>query len=65
MLKEEVSEEDIAAVVAKWTGIPVDRLLAGAKEKLVHADEELNARRLSLRERKGPPERFQRAAANP
>ena len=41
MLKEEVSEEDVAAVVAKWTGIPVDRLLAGEKEKLVHADQEL------------------------
>ena len=38
MLKEEVGEEDIASVVAKWTGIPVDRLLSGEKEKLVHAD---------------------------
>lgn len=32
MLKEEVSSEDIAAVVAKWTGIPVDRLLEGEKK---------------------------------
>ncbi|MGV1099787.1 ATP-dependent chaperone ClpB [Thiovibrio sp. JS02] len=38
MLKEEVDEEDVASVVAKWTGIPVDRLLEGEKEKLVHAD---------------------------
>ncbi len=44
MLKEEVDEEDVAAVVAKWTGIPVDRLLEGEKEKLVHADAELARR---------------------
>ncbi|MEW6594793.1 MAG: ATP-dependent chaperone ClpB [Thermodesulfobacteriota bacterium] len=44
MLKEEVDEEDVAAVVAKWTGIPVDRLLEGEKAKLVHADEELARR---------------------
>jgi ATP-dependent Clp protease ATP-binding subunit ClpB len=44
MLKEEVDEEDIAQVVAKWTGIPVDRLLTGEKEKLVHADEYLAKR---------------------
>jgi ATP-dependent Clp protease ATP-binding subunit ClpB len=44
MLKEEVDEEDVASVVAKWTGIPVDRLLSGEKEKLVHADAELARR---------------------
>jgi ATP-dependent Clp protease ATP-binding subunit ClpB len=44
MLKEEVDEEDIASIVAKWTGIPVDRLLAGEKAKLVHAHEELARR---------------------
>ncbi|MBU0730732.1 MAG: ATP-dependent chaperone ClpB [Proteobacteria bacterium] len=44
MLKEEVDEEDIASVIAKWTGIPVDRLLTGEKEKLVHADENLAKR---------------------
>jgi ATP-dependent Clp protease ATP-binding subunit ClpB len=44
MLKEEVDEEDIASVVARWTGIPVSRLLAGEKEKLVHADQELARR---------------------
>ncbi len=44
MLKEEVGEEDVAAVVAKWTGIPVDRLLEGEKDKLVHAESALAAR---------------------
>jgi len=38
MLKEEVSSEDIAAVVAKWTSIPVDKLLEGEKEKLLQAE---------------------------
>ncbi len=41
MLKEEVSAEDIAGVIAKWTGIPVDKLLEGEKEKLVHAEKAL------------------------
>ena len=50
MLKEEVSAEDIAAVVAKWTGIPVDRLLEGEKEKLVHAEEELARRVIGQKE---------------
>ena len=44
MLKEEVSEEDIASVVAKWTGIPVDRLLTGEKEKLVQAEQHMASR---------------------
>lgn len=39
MLKEEVDDEDVASVVAKWTGIPVDNLLASEKDKLVHAEE--------------------------
>jgi ATP-dependent Clp protease ATP-binding subunit ClpB len=43
-LKEEVDAEDIAVVVAKWTGIPVDRLLEGEKDKLVHAEEMLAKR---------------------
>jgi ATP-dependent Clp protease ATP-binding subunit ClpB len=50
MLKEEVGEEDIASVVAKWTGIPVDRLLSGEKEKLVHADEQLAKRVIGQKE---------------
>lgn len=44
MLKEEVEAEDIATIVAKWTGIPVDRLLEGEKDKLVHAEQELAKR---------------------
>lgn len=44
MLKEEVSSEDIASVVAKWTGIPMDKLLEGEKEKLVNAEEMLGKR---------------------
>jgi len=50
MLKEEVESEDIAAVVAKWTGIPVDRLLEGEKDKLVHAEEELAKRVIGQKE---------------
>jgi ATP-dependent Clp protease ATP-binding subunit ClpB len=50
MLKEEVSPEDIASVVAKWTGIPVDRLLEGEKEKLVQAEQALGARVIGQRE---------------
>jgi len=44
MLKEEVEEEDIAEVVAKWTGIPVSRLLEGEVEKLIHMEERLHLR---------------------
>jgi ATP-dependent Clp protease ATP-binding subunit ClpB len=44
MLKEEVDEEDIAEVVAKWTGIPVSKLLEGEIEKLVKMEERLHER---------------------
>jgi ATP-dependent Clp protease ATP-binding subunit ClpB len=44
MLREEVDEEDIAATVAKWTGIPVTRLLEGEVEKLVRMEERLGQR---------------------
>jgi ATP-dependent Clp protease ATP-binding subunit ClpB len=44
MLKEEVDAEDIASVVAKWTGIPVVKLLEGERDKLVHAEEMLAKR---------------------
>ncbi|NOZ72839.1 MAG: AAA domain-containing protein, partial [Chloroflexi bacterium] len=50
MLKEEVSAEDVAAVVAKWTGIPVDRLLEGEKDKLIHAEEQLSKRVIGQKE---------------
>jgi ATP-dependent Clp protease ATP-binding subunit ClpB len=44
MLKEEVDEEDIAALVSKWTGIPVGRLLEGEAQKLVAMEERLRQR---------------------
>jgi ATP-dependent Clp protease ATP-binding subunit ClpB len=44
MVKEEVDEDDIAAVVGRWTGIPVDRLLEGETEKLIHMEQRLHGR---------------------
>lgn len=44
MLREEVTPEDIAAVVSKWTGIPVDKMLAGEREKLLQMEEWLGKR---------------------
>jgi ATP-dependent Clp protease ATP-binding subunit ClpB len=43
-LKEEVDAEDVAEVVAKWTGIPVSRLMEGEVEKLIHMEERLHQR---------------------
>ncbi|HET9917681.1 MAG TPA: ATP-dependent chaperone ClpB [Candidatus Binatia bacterium] len=44
LLKQEVDEDDIASVVARWTGIPVSRLLEGEKEKLLRLPEHLHKR---------------------
>jgi ATP-dependent Clp protease ATP-binding subunit ClpB len=44
LIKEEVDEEDIAQIVARWTGIPVQRLLEGEAQKLSHLDEQLHRR---------------------
>jgi ATP-dependent Clp protease ATP-binding subunit ClpB len=44
MVKEEVDEDDVAAVVARWTGVPVSRLLEGETEKLIHMEERLHQR---------------------
>jgi ATP-dependent Clp protease ATP-binding subunit ClpB len=44
LLREEVTGEDIAAVVSKWTGIPVDRMMEGEREKLLRMEEVLGAR---------------------
>ncbi|MDY7039476.1 MAG: ATP-dependent chaperone ClpB [Chloroflexota bacterium] len=44
LLKEEVEAEDIAGVVAKWTGIPVSKLLEGEMEKLLHMEERIHQR---------------------
>jgi ATP-dependent Clp protease ATP-binding subunit ClpB len=44
MIKEEVDAEDIAGVVSRWTGIPVNRMLQSEKDKLLHLEEELHKR---------------------
>jgi len=44
MLREEVTAEDIAAVVARWTGIPVERMMEGEREKLLQMEEAIGAR---------------------
>ena len=44
LIKEEVTSEDIAEVVAKWTGIPVQKMLQSDREKLLHLEEELHKR---------------------
>ncbi|MGH3443152.1 MAG: ATP-dependent chaperone ClpB [Nitriliruptorales bacterium] len=44
LLQEEVTEEEIAEVVAKWTGIPVSRLMSSEKEKLLHLEDHLHRR---------------------
>jgi ATP-dependent Clp protease ATP-binding subunit ClpB len=44
LLADEVTEEDVAEVVAKWTGIPVSRLMEGEVEKLIHMEERLHER---------------------
>ncbi len=44
MLREEVTADDIAAVVSKWTGIPVDRMLEGEREKLLNMESALGQR---------------------
>ncbi len=44
MLNEEVKDSDIAAIVSRWTGIPVDRMLEGEREKLLHMEKSLASR---------------------
>jgi ATP-dependent Clp protease ATP-binding subunit ClpB len=44
MLNEEVTAEDIASIVSRWTGIPVDKMLASEREKLVHMEDALRKR---------------------
>jgi ATP-dependent Clp protease ATP-binding subunit ClpB len=44
LIKEEVGEEDIAEVVARWTGVPVTKLLEGEMQKLLHLEDELHQR---------------------
>ncbi len=44
LVKEEVDEEDIAKVISRWTGVPVEKLLEGEVQKLLHLEEELHKR---------------------
>ncbi|TAG07193.1 MAG: ATP-dependent chaperone ClpB [Cytophagia bacterium] len=44
MLKEEVTSEEVAEIVAKWTGIPITKLVQGEKEKLLYLEKELSKR---------------------
>ena len=44
LINEEVTEDDIAAVVSKWTGIPVDKMLAGEREKLLSMEQKIGQR---------------------
>ena len=48
MVKEEVTSDDIADVVSRWTGIPVSKMLQSEREKLLHLEEELHQRASSL-----------------
>ncbi|MEO5587423.1 MAG: ATP-dependent chaperone ClpB [Novosphingobium sp.] len=50
LLREEVTAEDIAAVVARWTGIPVDRMLEGEREKLLKMEETIGKRVIGQRD---------------
>jgi len=50
MVNDQVTEEDIASVVAAWTGIPIDRLTQGETEKLLHLESELGKRLIGQRE---------------
>ena len=50
MLREEVTEEDIAAVVSKWTGVPLNRMLETETQKLLTMEERLAARVVGQRE---------------
>ncbi|NVJ69446.1 MAG: ATP-dependent chaperone ClpB [Alphaproteobacteria bacterium] len=50
LLREEVTDQDIAAVVSRWTGVPVDKMLEGERDKLLRMEEELSRRVIGQRE---------------
>jgi ATP-dependent Clp protease ATP-binding subunit ClpB len=50
MLREEVTDQDIAAVVSRWTGIPVERMMEGEREKLLHMEDQLGKRVIGQQE---------------
>jgi ATP-dependent Clp protease ATP-binding subunit ClpB len=50
MLREEVTDQDIAAVVSRWTGIPMERMMEGEREKLLHMEEAIGQRVIGQQE---------------
>ncbi|MBU6207271.1 MAG: ATP-dependent chaperone ClpB, partial [Alphaproteobacteria bacterium] len=50
MLREEVTQDDIAAVVSRWTGVPLDKMMEGEREKLLHMEAALGARVIGQKE---------------
>ena len=50
LLREEVTDQDIASVVSRWTGVPVDRMLEGEREKLLRMEDELSKRVIGQQE---------------
>ena len=50
MLREEVTDQDIAAVVSRWTGVPVERMMEGEREKLLHMEDVLGKRVIGQQE---------------
>ncbi|HOK79732.1 MAG TPA: ATP-dependent chaperone ClpB [bacterium] len=50
LIKDEVDEEEIATIVSRWTGIPVNRMLEGEIEKLIHLEERLSKRVVGQKE---------------
>ena len=54
MVKEEVTEDDIAEVVSRWTGIPVSRMMQSEREKLLHLEDELHKRVIGQEDPKRP-----------
>jgi len=50
LLREEVTDQDIAAVVARWTGVPVEKMLEGERDKLLRMEDELGRRVIGQRE---------------
>ena len=50
MLREEVTDDDIAGVVSRWTGVPVDRMMQGEREKLLRMEDEIGKRVIGQRD---------------
>jgi ATP-dependent Clp protease ATP-binding subunit ClpB len=50
MLREEVTDQDIAAVVSRWTGVPVERMMEGEREKLLHMEDAIGAKVIGQQE---------------